>query len=149
MRVLSPSFVLSAALLVGLSGGVLLAQDQSQPADGAAPAATAQATPAAHPHKAPNPHRQAKRMAKKLGLSPDQQSKIESILADREQQVQTARADTTLAPADRRAKIHSIQQDTESSIEANLNDTQKQQYEQIKQNRQAKKQQQAGSPSNS
>jgi hypothetical protein len=42
-------------------------------------------------------------MAKKLGLTADQQAKIEPILADRDQQVQSLRANTTLAANDRRA----------------------------------------------
>jgi hypothetical protein len=83
-------------------------------------------------------------MAKQLGLTPDQQSKIEPILADRAQQIQSVRSDTTLAQKDRKAKLHGIRQDSDSKIEAVLNDTQKQQYEQIKQSRKANKQQQAG-----
>jgi len=65
-------------------------------------------------------------------------SKIEPILADRDQQVQSVRSDATLAPKDRKAKVHGIRQDSDSRIEALLNDTQKQQYEQIKQSRKAK-----------
>jgi Spy/CpxP family protein refolding chaperone len=88
-------------------------------------------------------------MAKQLKLTPDQQSKIEPILADRAQQIQSVRSDTTLAVNDRKAKLHSIRQDSDSKIEAVLNDTQKQQYEQIKQNRKANRRQQAGAASNS
>jgi hypothetical protein len=82
-------------------------------------------------------------MAKALGLTPDQVAKIEPILADRDQQVQSLRSDTTLAPSDRKAKMHGIRQDSDSRIEAILTDTQKQQYEQIKQSRTANKHQQA------
>jgi hypothetical protein len=131
MRHISPTLVFAAALVFSASGSALLAQDQSQPAAGATlPAATSQAS---QPHKVTNPHHQAKRMAKKLGLTPDQQSKIEPILADRDQQVQSLRADTTLAPRDRRAKLRDIRQDSDTRIEAFLSDTQKQQYEQMKQ----------------
>jgi protein CpxP len=87
-------------------------------------------------------------MAKQLGLTPDQVSKIEPILADRDQQVQTLRADTALAPGDRKAKMHGIRQDSDSRIEAILNDTQKQQYEQIKQSRKANRHQQPAAPAN-
>jgi hypothetical protein len=87
-------------------------------------------------------------MAKQLGLTPDQVSKIEPILADRDQQVQGVRSDTTLAPNDRKAKMHGIRQESDSRIEALLNDTQKQQYEQIKQSRKANRHQQPAAPAN-
>ncbi len=160
MRNFAPPMALSAALIFVLSGSALLAQDQ--PAAGApppaatspaatSPAATSQApSPDAQPNRTPNPERQAKMMAKKLALTADQQSRIEPILADRQQQIQTARADTTLAPRVRRAKVQGILQDSDRKIEAILNDAQKQQYEQLKQdryaNRQMHAQQQTGTP---
>jgi periplasmic protein CpxP/Spy len=88
-------------------------------------------------------------MAKKLGLTADQQAKIEPILADRDQQVQTLRANTTLAPNDRKAQLHGVIKDSDSKIEAFLNDNQKQQYEQMKQNRHAKRQRQSDASTNS
>jgi periplasmic protein CpxP/Spy len=140
MRNFFSTVALGSALAVALSGNALLAQDQ-----GAPPPATAQA-PAQRPAHVPNPRHQAKKMAKELGLSPDQVSKIEPILADRDQQVQSLRSDTTLAPSDRKAKMRGIHQDSDSRIEAILNDTQKQQYEQIKQSRKANRHQQTTAP---
>ena len=142
MRTFFSSVALGSLLAVGLSGNALLAQDQSSPPAAAAP------SPAQRPAHAPNPRHQAKKMAKALGLTPDQVSKIEPILADRDQQVQSLRSDTTLAPNDRKAKMHGIRQDSDSRIEALLTDTQKQQYEQIKQSRKANKHQQAAAPAN-
>jgi Spy/CpxP family protein refolding chaperone len=139
MRNLFSSVALGTVLVVGLSANALLAQDQSAP-----PAASAQ-----QPAHVPNPRHQAKKMAKELSLTPDQMSKIEPILADRDQQVQSVRSDATLAPKDRKAKVHGIRQDSDSRIEALLNDTQKQQYEQIKQSRKANRHQQSGAPANS
>lgn len=118
---------LKATLLLGalLCAGTLMAQqDPSQTPAPATPAPTAQ-------QHAPNPKRQAKHLAKELGLTPDQMSQIEPILADRSQQMQSLRADTSLTPRDRRAKARAIQQDSKGKIEAVLNDTQKQQYEQM------------------
>jgi periplasmic protein CpxP/Spy len=142
MRTFFSSVALGSLLAVGLSGNALLAQDQSAP-----PATSAQA-PAQRPAHVPNPRHQAKKMAKALGLTPDQVSKIEPILADRDQQVQGVRSDTTLAPNDRKAKMHGIRQESDSRIEAVLNDTQKQQYEQIKQSRKANRHQQPAAPAN-
>jgi protein CpxP len=142
MRFVSSSLILSTAFL--LSSGMLVAQDQSQPMTSAS-----QAAPAMQFHKPANPHHQAKRMAKNLGLSADQEAKLEPILAERDQQMQNARADTTLSVKDKRTKIRGIKQESDNRIEANLSDTQKQQYEQMKLERQAKKHAQAGSSSNS
>ncbi len=89
-------------------------------------------------------------MAKKLGLSSDQKAQIEPILADRDQQMQTLRNNTSLTPQDRKAQIRSIVQGSDSKIEAILSDTQKQQYEQMKQEHRARRQQaQSSVPSNS
>jgi Spy/CpxP family protein refolding chaperone len=143
MRTFFSSVALGSLLAVGLSGNALLAQDQSAPPAASAP------SPAQRPAHVPNPRHQAKKMAKALSLTPDQVSKIEPILADRDQQVQSLRSDTTLAPNDRKAKMRSIRQDSDSRIEALLTDTQKQQYEQIKQSRKANRHQQATAPATS
>ena len=140
MRTFFSSVALGSLLAVGLSGNALLAQDQS------APPATSVQAPAQRPAHVPNTRHQAKKMAKALALTPDQVSKIEPILADRDQQVQSVRSDATLAPKDRKAKVHGIRQDSDTRIEAILNDTQKQQYEQIKQSRKANRHQQATAP---
>ena len=107
MRSFIPSALLGVVLTCGVTGSAVFAQDQAQPA--------AQTTPA-QAHKAPDPQRQTKRMAKKLGLTPDQQAKIEPILADRDQQVQSLRANTALAPSDcnsaRGAVLHTFRKPT-------------------------------------
>jgi protein CpxP len=126
--------------MAGFSGNALLAQDQSQPQNQSqagtpsSPAMSQDSQPGEHRHT-PNPHHQAKMMAKKLGLSEDQRKSLEPILADRVQQMESARADTSLAPQDKMARIKSINQDSDAKIEALLNDAQKQQYEQMKQDR--------------
>lgn len=164
------AMISGAVLIFGLAPGGLLAQDQ--PAAGAPPAATtSEAFPpstqpndaqsnaaqpgmapplAPHSRRAPNPERQARALAKKLSLTPEQQSQVESILVDRQQQVQSARADATLAPRARRAQVRRISQSSNRKIEALLNGTQKQQYAEMKQERrekrQMRKQQQADAP---
>lgn len=138
-----PVLALGTILLTGVTGNVLFAQDQRQPTS----AAPQTAAPAQSGHT-PNPQRQAKGMAKKLGLTPDQESKLEPILADRDQQLQSARADTTLAPKEKHAKLLGINQDSDAKIESILTDAQKQQYEQMKQERKTAKQQGGASSSN-
>jgi periplasmic protein CpxP/Spy len=149
MRTLLPSTLLGVVLVSGFTASALLAQDQGQPPAAANTTSAPQTSPA-QPHKAPDPQRQTMRIAKKLGLTADQQAKIEPILADRDQQVQNLRANTNLDPKERRAQLHGVVRDSDSKIEALLNDTQKQQYEQLKQDRRAKKQQrQSEAPTNS
>jgi len=146
MRIPFLSPLLGVVLISGFTGTAVLAQDQAQPAP-AVNSMPAGQTPA---HKAPDPQRQTRRMAKKLGLTADQQAKIEPIFADRDQQLANLRANTTLAPKDRKLQIHSVVRDSDSKITALLSDTQKQQYEQLKQDRRARKQQrQSETPTNS
>jgi periplasmic protein CpxP/Spy len=120
-----------ATLVLGalLTTGAMFASAQA--ADTASPAAQDTQTQANAPKRGMNPERQAKRLGKQLNLSQDQVSQIEPILADRDQQMQALRGDSSLAPADRRAKAKGIMDDSNTKIEAVLNDQQKQQYEQM------------------
>ena len=123
---------LKATIFLGafLSTGMLMAQapDASQ-----APAQNAPQTQAesGRHHHAPDPDKQAKHLAKELNLTKDQVAQIAPILADRQQQMESLRADGSLAPQDRHAKAKTILQDTTSKIEAVLNDGQKQKFEQM------------------
>ncbi|OOG49859.1 hypothetical protein [Rhodanobacter sp. C01] len=84
-------------------------------------------------HQAPDPQRQITRLSRKLQLTPAQAAKIEPILQSRQQQMQQLRADNTLAPRDRRTKMRSIMQDSDTQLQAVLSDSQKQQYQQMQQ----------------
>jgi hypothetical protein len=118
-----------------LSTGVVMAQapDQNQPSS----AAQAAGTNNAQTHRAPNPDRMAKHLGKKLGLSKDQVAQIKPVFEDRTEKMQALRVDTSLSTQDRHAKAHEIMQDSKNKIEAVLNDTQKQQFEQMLQERRA------------
>jgi periplasmic protein CpxP/Spy len=132
---------LSIAIGLFLSAGLAIAQApaQNQPQQPAA-AQDTQSSPLAgenappmqqqRPH-AHNPARVARRLGRQLGLSQDQVAQIRPIIANRQKQLVSLRADTTLSPQDRRTKSRSIMQDSRSQIEALLTDTQKQQYEQM------------------
>jgi len=110
--------------------GVLMVQAQDQnPSASNESAPNAQAVPMHR--RAPDPEREAQRLGKKLNLSQDQVAQLQPILADRNQQMQSLRGDTSLSQQDRRAKFQSIRQDSNNKIEALLNDQQKQQYEQM------------------
>jgi periplasmic protein CpxP/Spy len=136
--------MLKATLVLGalLTTGAMFVSAQ----DTAAPATQDTQTQANAPKRGMNPERQAKRLGKQLNLSQDQVSQIEPILADRDQQMQALRGDSSLAPADRRAKAKGIMDDSNSKIEAVLNDQQKQQYEQMLASRRAHRQGGGGAP---
>lgn len=118
-----------------LGTGVVLAQAPEQSPQSNSPQATQNQQARAH-HEI-NPDRQASHLGKKLGLTGDQVAQIKPILEARQQQMQNLRSDTSLAPQDRHAKAQEIMQDSKTKIEAVLNDTQKQQFEQMLQERRA------------
>jgi len=133
----------SIALVIALGAGLAFAQapdtapSTSQPQVGISPDTAQSVPPAAAPAQhTPDPARMAKHLGKQLGLSRDQVAQIEPIIANRQQQLAGLR-EATMAPKDRRAKMHSIVQDSQSQIEAVLTDPQKQQYEQMLANRRA------------
>jgi hypothetical protein len=86
-------------------------------------------------------------LARRLALTPDQQSRVEMILSDRLQRIESVRSDPALLPRERQAKVRGIFKATDRRIEALLNDTQFQLYEQFKQERAARRRQ-AGAPPN-
>ncbi|MFP5232506.1 MAG: hypothetical protein ACLGQX_07710 [Acidobacteriota bacterium] len=153
MRLSSLSVTLGAALICVLSAGALRAQEQpaagtpppgatsqTPPAGAAAPAANvpppAYGQPgSAQPENVPSPQRQAERqismLTRRLSLTPEQQSQIEPILANRQHLVATIRHDSTLAPWQKRVKVQKVFRDSDGEIEAILNGPQVQRYQRI------------------
>jgi hypothetical protein len=110
-----PAFA-AFALVAALSGPAFA--QQSAPAPGAA----GNAPPAAgnqHMHKF-DAQTQLEHLTRQLQLTPDQQAKIGPMLQQRDQQLQALHGDSSLKPADRRAKAMSIMQDSQSQIGAVL-----------------------------
>lgn len=70
----------------------------------------------------------ASTLAAKLNLSDDQKTKIAPIIADRQQKIQSLRADTSMRPMQKMRKMKGIFEDSDKKIEAVLNDEQKKQY---------------------
>jgi protein CpxP len=143
MRIRSFSLALGALFCAG----ILIAQapDQNQSPVGIAPQ-SAQATqspdastpPAATqntPRHAVDPEKAAQHLGKQLGLTPDQVDQIRPIIADRQQQIESIRGDSTLMPRDRRMKMRSVMVDSRNKIEALLTDPEKQQFEQMQADR--------------
>jgi Spy/CpxP family protein refolding chaperone len=87
-----------------------------------------------------SPERQTRFLARHLGLTRAQTAQIRPIIADRQQQVETLRSDSSLAPRDRRARVLRVTEDSRNRIEALLTDSQKQAFEQMLANRRARRQ---------
>ena len=122
-----------ATIILGalLSASVMFAQ---APDSNQAPAANASQATQGQPgnqHRNFDPSQFAAHLGKRLGLTSDQVAQITPILTARQQQMQTLRADASLSVQDRHTKARAIRQDTNSKIEAVLNDQQKQQFEQM------------------
>ena len=69
--------------------------------------------------------RMLERMTKQLDLTPDQVSQIKGIHSDAGKQMMALRDDTSLAKADKRQKMFSIMQDSQSKVLGVLTEDQK------------------------
>ena len=124
----------SAFLAAGMAIG--MPQDQSAPPpqeNGGRPA-----------HRQMDPAQRTKMLAKRLKLSDDQQKQILPILTDQQQQMENLRSDTSVAPTDKREKMRSIRDDSETKLKTVLTDSQKQQYDQMQQQMRERMQQRRG-----
>ncbi|MBB6187785.1 hypothetical protein [Rhodanobacter sp. MP7CTX1] len=114
------------ALALGVAGTAVAQSSQ----DATPPSGSMATMPA---HQPPDPQQQVARLSRKLQLTPAQAAKLEPILQSRQQQMQQLRADTSMTPSDRRAKMRSIMQDSNTQLQSILTDSQKQQYQQMQQ----------------
>ncbi len=114
------TLALGGLLTVGVSGAAI-AQDNAAPT----------AAPGQEQGRGPgrmNPDRQLEHMTHELGLTADQQNQIKPLLVDRQQRMEAIFQDQSIAQRDRRARMQSIRQESQSKIEAVLNDQQKQKF---------------------
>ena len=82
-----------------------------------------------------SPDKQLGHLAETLNLTDDQKSQIRPILEDRRQKMQSIRADNSLAAEDKRAKMRGVFDNSNGKIRAVLNDTQKQKFDEMQQQR--------------
>ena len=110
--------IVTSSLALALSCGAAFAQTADpRQALAAQPSDEGQnAAPMHHGHHRPNPQRQAEMISRKLNLTPDQTSKIEPILANRDQQMEALHSNTQLAPEDRHAQMKTINQQVEQQM---------------------------------
>ncbi len=113
------AILLSAALLV-VPAAAVVAQAPSAPA--------AQAMPA-QPRHHRSPHTVALRMERRLGLSADQEARLEPIVAERQQKVAAIRSNTQLSDAERHQQLKAIQRDSRAQMSGVLSPGQMQQMD--------------------
>ena len=78
-----------------------------------------------------DPARRLQMLQDRLNLTADQSTQIKAILDDDQTKLQALRANTALAPDDRRSQSMALRNDENTKIEAVLTADQKTQYEQI------------------
>ncbi|GAB2573099.1 hypothetical protein ISP15_04235 [Dyella jejuensis] len=127
MRIFASRFALLSLALSTLALAPVAGAQDSAPG-------AADSSSAGPQHFAPDPQKQAARLTKRLGLNADQSAKIVAILQNHQQQAAAARGDTSLSQQDRRARLHAIQQEAASQINAVLTPEQQTQYAAMKQN---------------
>ena len=87
---------------------------------------------------AAGPHRgmgQLQKLAEYLGLTDDQKAQIKPIIKSTAQQVKAVRADTTLTPDAKKAKVQEIRKDSRQQIMAILTPEQKAKLRQLRQHK--------------
>ena len=136
--------IVSLALSTIFGMGVALAapQTQDQPAE-------PQSSQAVPDHHRMDPDRQIQMLTKRLNLTDDQQKQILPILTDQQQQMRSILNDKSLSATDRHAKAQTVREFSEAKIKAVLNDSQKQTWDQMQQQRRERMQQWREKHSNS
>ena len=109
--------ILPVALAFALSGSLAFAQ---QTAPTPTPDATTQAPPPAGHHHGPKAQKEIAHLTKALNLTPDQATKLEPILADRDQKIAALQADTSLTPDAREQQMKSIHKASEEQVHSIL-----------------------------
>jgi hypothetical protein len=126
--------LLSASLALLLAAPLAFGQaTQSAPPD-SSPAQAANGNRHHGHHGHPDAQQQAAFIAKKFNLSADQQSKLEPILADRDQKIQALRSDTSLTPDQKKAQFKTIRENTNQQLSTVLSPDQLQQLKSARRN---------------
>ena len=105
------------------------------------PASHAQETPAAHEHGAMGgspmgmmtPEARLKMLTEKLNLTDDQQAKLKPVLEDQSKQMKALHEDTSLAPADRQAKMKELHESSMAKLNDILTPEQQAKWKQMRQ----------------
>lgn len=114
-------------LVICLLGAAAFAQQNSPPGGGDQP------QPQGQRRGMPSVDDQIKMMTDRLNLTADQQAKIKPILENQRTQAQALMKDDSLSQDDKRAKMRSLRDSTNSKIRDVLTDAQKKQFDEMQQ----------------
>ncbi|MBV8811502.1 MAG: hypothetical protein JO033_22770 [Acidobacteriaceae bacterium] len=129
--------VLALSSIFGLGAALAAPQTQDPTQD---PNTAPQANVERHGHR-PDLNREVQMLTKRLNLTQDQQTQILPILTARQQQMESIWKDSSLSKKDRHDKMAAVREQTDSQLRAVLNDTQKAQYDQLRQQQHERMQQ--------
>jgi periplasmic protein CpxP/Spy len=119
---------LIAISLVGLLYAAPAVVAQNNATDPQAPAAGAPADRGPG-HRHMDPQRRSQMLGRKLNLSSDQQAKVQDILQSAHSDMEKVRSDSSLAAADRRAKMMDIHKSSSDQIRALLTPDQQKKWD--------------------
>lgn len=77
------------------------------------------------------PEAQIRHLTEALGLSENQQTAVRAIIDDTHKQAETVRADNSLSPEDRKAKMRTLHESAHSKIRDILNADQKKKFDEM------------------
>ena len=121
--------VLMLFCLVGMLTASAIAQDNSgnQP----------QSAPPEHwrGHGQPDPAKRTEMLTKQLGLTSEQQPKVQEVLKSEQSQMEKLRSDSSLSQEDRRGKMMDIHKSTNDQIRALLTDDQQKKWDEMQSRR--------------
>ncbi len=120
--------VILAASLIASGATLALAQDSSSNSQ------PAQANGGWH-HGPPDPAQRTQELTKKLNLTADQQTKVQSIFESEHSQMETLRQDSSLSQQDRRSKMMDIHKTTDTQIRALLDPDQQKTWDKMQASR--------------
>ena len=145
MQKIFRNIALGSALCLGITNSAsLFAQDSTAP--------TGQGTPGGHyggMHGPMSPDQELGHMTKALNLTSDQQTQLKPILQDRHDQQMQIHQDASLSRDAKMAKMKSLDEDSNTKVEAVLNPDQKAKYEKMIADRKERMQQMHAQHSNS
>ncbi len=128
MRHTLRTIAFGSALCLGLTAGSMaFAQDST-----ATQSAPDQNQNGMHHGRGPmSPDQELTHLTKRLSLTSDQQSQIKPILQDRHDQMMSLHQDSSMSREDRMSKMRSLDENSNSKLEAVLTPDQKTKYEQM------------------
>ena len=116
--------LIASSLALALSGSLVFAQNSTQPDSSAAPANKGYHHGHGRHH---DPQQEAAFLSKRLNLNADQQSKLEPLLADRDQKMKALWSDTSLSQDQKKEQMRAIHQNMKEQLSTILTPDQLQQ----------------------